>query len=73
MPAAPAISTAAQEFDPYTEFQAELEEIQKYKWVVSEQEGRDIGFERALTEWSQKYRAAFRRDRRRQAGAATKG
>ena len=52
-------------FDPYTEFQAELEEIQKYKWVVSEQERRDIGFERALTEWSQKYRAAWRRERRR--------
>lgn len=51
--------------DPFTEFQAELEEIQKYKWVISEKEGRDMGFERALTEWSQKYRASWRRERRR--------
>ncbi len=35
----------------YREFQAEREEILKHKWIESEKAGRDIGFERALTEW----------------------
>ena len=35
----------------YREFQAEREEILKHKWIESEKAGRDIGFERALTDW----------------------
>lgn len=49
--------------DPYGEFQAELTEIERHKWNVSEREGRDIGFERALTEWSQQFRTQWRRER----------
>lgn len=52
----------------YQEFQAEREEILKHKWIESEKAGHDIGFERALTDWIVKHRAAWRRAR--QAGAA---
>lgn len=48
---------------PYAEFQAELAEIHRHKWLVSEKEGRDVGFERALTEWVELYREKWRRAR----------
>jgi len=50
-------------FTPYAEFQAELAEIHRHKWLVSEKEGRDVGFERALTEWVELYREKWRRAR----------
>ena len=51
----------------YREFQAEREEILKHKWIESEKAGRDIGFERALTDWIIRHRANWRRAR--QAGS----
>ena len=54
----------------YREFQAEREEILKHKWIESEKAGRDIGFERALTDWIIKHRSKWRKDR--QSGRATK-
>lgn len=50
--------------DLYSEFLAEREEILKYKWIASERAGRDIGFERALTEWILRHRAVWRKQRR---------
>jgi hypothetical protein len=50
----------------YQEFLAEREEILKHKWLESEKAGYDIGFERALIDWTVKYRAAWRRWRRSQ-------
>lgn len=47
----------------YQEFLAEREEILKHKWIESEKTGRDIGFERALTDWIVKYRSKWRRAR----------
>jgi hypothetical protein len=47
----------------YREFQAEREEILKHKWIESEKAGRDIGFERALTDWIIKHRAKWRKSR----------
>ena len=47
----------------YREFQAEREEILKHKWIESEKAGRDIGFERALTDWIVKHRSKWRRSR----------
>ena len=47
----------------YREFQAEREEILKHKWIESEKAGRDIGFERALTEWIVKHRSKWRKSR----------
>ena len=45
---------------PYAEFLAELDEIERHKWLISEREGRDVGFERALNEWAQNHRAEWR-------------
>ena len=47
----------------YREFHAEREEILKHKWIESEKAGRDIGFERALTDWIIKHRSKWRRSR----------
>jgi len=47
----------------YREFQAEREEILKHKWIESEKAGRDIGFERALTDWIVKHRSKWRKAR----------
>ena len=51
----------------YREFQAEREEILRHKWIESEKAGRDIGFERALTDWIVKHRAKWRKSRQTQA------
>lgn len=47
----------------YREFQAEREEILRHKWIESEKEGYDIGFERALTDWIIKHRSRWRKTR----------
>ena len=47
----------------YREFLAEREEILKHKWIESEKVGRDIGFERALTDWIVKHRSKWRKER----------
>lgn len=48
---------------PYGEFLAEQEEILRLKWIASEHEGHDIGFEYALNDWAQHHRAEWRRMR----------
>lgn len=35
----------------YARFLLEREEILRHKWIQSEQQGRDIGFDAALIEW----------------------
>ena len=57
MPINPASSS------PYAEFQAELQQIMRHKWFVSEREGRDVGFERALTDWVKTHRYSWRSER----------
>lgn len=52
--------TPAQPGTPYGEFLAEQEEIQRLKWLASESEGHDIGFESALNDWAQNHRAKWR-------------
>jgi hypothetical protein len=47
----------------YREFQAEREEILRHKWIESEKAGRDIGFDRALTDWIVKHRSKWRKSR----------
>jgi hypothetical protein len=47
----------------YREFQAERQEILKHKWIESEKAGRDIGFDRALTDWIVKHRSKWRKSR----------
>lgn len=63
---------------PYTEFKAELEQILRHKWLISEKENCDIGFERALNDWAQNHRSEWRRERNKankpkKQGAAKEG
>lgn len=44
----------------YAEFCCELEQIERHKWLASEAQGRDVGFEAALMEWVQRHRDAWR-------------
>lgn len=53
---------SAQKSSAYRQFQSELEQILRHKWLVSESEGRDVGFERALSEWALNHRAQWRRE-----------
>jgi hypothetical protein len=39
---------------------AQIEEIQKFKWLESERLHQDIGFHQAATEWINRYSAEFR-------------
>ena len=43
----------------YRQFQAERAEILKHKWYESEKAGHDIGFDRALTNWTIKHRSEW--------------
>lgn len=45
----------------YRDFLAEREEILKHKWIESEKAGYDIGFDRALTDWSVRHRGGWLR------------
>lgn len=40
----------------YEQFLVELDEIMKHKWIESEKQGYDIGFEKALTSWVKNHR-----------------
>lgn len=48
----------------YREYLEEREEILKHKWLESEKQGHDIGFEKALLDWILHHRAAWREKRR---------
>lgn len=56
-------SSFAQRSSLYQEFLAEREEILRHKWLESEKQGKDIGFERALLDWIRKHRANWRNAR----------
>jgi hypothetical protein len=49
----------------YVEFLAGREEILRHKWIESEKAGYDIGFERALLDWTIKHRSAWRQHRKK--------
>ena len=49
----------AKELKRYNE--AQIKEIMIYKWIRSEEEKCDIGFQSAALEWIGKYAADFRR------------
>ena len=52
----------------YKEFLAERDEILRHKDVESEKVGCDVGFERALLDWIEKHRSAWREGRLLQQG-----
>ena len=45
----------------YQEFLEERGQILRHKWLESEKEGRDIGFERALLDWVTNHRKKWRK------------
>jgi hypothetical protein len=47
----------------FREFHAEREEILRHKWFQSEKAGYDVGFDRALLDWTMCHRAAWRASR----------
>ena len=53
----------------YAQFLAEREEILRHKWIESEKAGKDIGFEKALLDWTRNHRARWRSERRTQLSA----
>jgi hypothetical protein len=58
----------AQRSTLYQEFLAEREEILRHKWIESEKQGKDIGFERALLDWIRKHRENWRSTRNKKLG-----
>ena len=45
----------------YQRYLTEREEILRHKWLESEKEGHDIGFERALVDWVLNHRSKWRK------------
>jgi hypothetical protein len=48
----------------YQEFLAVKEEINKHKWYESERAGHDIGFARALIDWTVKFKTEWLKKRK---------
>lgn len=59
--------------EPYFEFLAEREELLRHKWLLSEQSGRDVGFERALLDWATRHRPEWRQKRNKLLGIDSAG
>ncbi len=47
----------------YTEYLAEVAEINKHKWIESEKAGKDIGWDRALLDWIMNHKKDWRKSR----------
>ena len=45
----------------YQRYLTERQEILRHKWLESEKEGYDIGFERALVDWLLNHRSKWRK------------
>lgn len=54
----------------YREFLADREDVLRHKWLMSEKEGRDVGFEAALVDWVRNHRGT---DRKRRQGKKSEG
>jgi hypothetical protein len=48
----------------YKEFLLMKEEIHKHKWYESERAGHDIGFVKALMDWTMKYKTSWIKKRK---------
>lgn len=48
-----------EKFNLYQKFLDLKKEIDKHKWIESEKNGNDIGFERALVDWISKHRTGW--------------
>jgi hypothetical protein len=57
---APEEAKAMNGFNLKVYLEAQVREIEKYKWIESERRGYDIGFGQAAMEWIDLYSASFR-------------
>ncbi len=55
----------------YQEALAEQEEISRHKWLESEKQGHDIGWEQARVDWRVKHRSKWSKERRHRRSSAT--
>lgn len=53
--------TLLEESSLYQRYLAERDEILRHKWLESEKEGHDIGFEQALVDWVLNHRSKWRK------------
>jgi hypothetical protein len=53
----------------YLDFLAMREEIMKHKWYESEKVGYDIGFAKAVIDWTVKFKSEWIRSRKKQSKA----
>jgi hypothetical protein len=49
----------------YKEFLAMREEVMKHKWYESERVGYDIGFARAVIDWTMKFKTKWVQNRKK--------
>ena len=49
----------------YKEFLAQKEEVLKHKWYESEKAGHDIGFAKALIDWTVRFKNAWIQNRKK--------
>ena len=49
----------------YKEYLALKEEVNKHKWYESEKAGQDIGFARALIDWTIKFKTKWLQNRKK--------
>lgn len=52
-----------QETSLYREYLALKEEVSKHKWYESEKAGQDIGWARALIDWTLKFKSKWLKER----------
>ena len=51
----------------YKKYLAEVEEINKHKWIESEKAGYDIGWNKALIDWIQNHKSEYTKARQNRA------
>ena len=49
----------------YREFLAQREEVMKHKWYESERAGYDVGFAKALIDWTMKFKTKWLQSRKK--------
>lgn len=55
-----------QDTSVFKEYLALKEEVNKHKWFESEKKGYDIGWTRALIDWTLKFKSKWIKDRKKE-------
>ncbi|MEM7697147.1 MAG: DUF4032 domain-containing protein [Verrucomicrobiota bacterium] len=59
--ASPQLDSVLTNSSLYREFLAERDEILRHKWLISEEAGKDVGFEAALVDWTLNHRSGWKK------------